>query len=100
MRGKSWKTGMRAAGFLLLGAFFLAPAVAQAPVTTEDWDAFEWHHIGPWTFSGRITDFAVPKDQSLVYYVATGTGGAWKTEDGGKSLPLKTHSPPVSHHGF
>ncbi len=56
---------------------------AQGPLATNDLNIFRWRHIGPWTFSGRITDFAVPKGQSLVYYVATASGGVWKTEDGG-----------------
>ena len=55
----------------------------NAPITTKDLDIFSWRHIGPWTFSGRITDFAVPQGQSQVYYVATASGGLWKTEDGG-----------------
>ncbi len=76
-----------AIGWATILCFFLAvPILAdedQGPVTTKDLDILSWRHIGPWTFSGRITDFAVPKDQSLVYYVATGSGGVWKTEDGG-----------------
>ena len=62
---------------------------AQTTVTTKDLDVFTWRHIGPFTFSGRITDVAVPKGQSLVYYVATATGGLWKTEDAG------THFEPI-----
>jgi len=56
---------------------------AQSSVTTKDLNVFSWRHIGPFTFSGRITDVAVPEGQSLVYYVATATGGLWKTEDAG-----------------
>ena len=56
---------------------------ADTPVTTKDLNIFSWRLIGPFTFSGRITDFAVPEGQSLVYYVATATGGLRKTEDGG-----------------
>ncbi len=67
---------------ILLAAPLLAEE-AQGIVTTEDLNILRWRHIGPWTFSGRITDFAVPKGQSLVYYVATASGGVWKTEDGG-----------------
>lgn len=55
-------------------------------VTVEDFDVFSWRHIGPWTFSGRITDFAVPQGQSQIYYVATASGGVWKTENGGISF--------------
>ena len=56
---------------------------AEGPVTTKDLDIFSWRQIGPWTFSGRITDFAVPQGQSQIYYVATASGGLWKTEDSG-----------------
>lgn len=55
----------------------------QESITTHDLNIFSWRHVGPFTFSGRITDFAVPKGQSQVYYVATASGGLWKTEDGG-----------------
>jgi len=62
---------------------------AENPVATKDLNIFSWRHIGPWTFSGRITDFAVPKGQSQIYYVATASGGLWKTEDSGISfVPL------------
>jgi photosystem II stability/assembly factor-like uncharacterized protein len=61
-------------------------AGAQAPLTVKDLDIFSWRHIGPWTFSGRITSFAVPSGQSKVYYAATASGGVWKTEDHGISF--------------
>lgn len=55
----------------------------KIPLTPKDLEQFAWRHIGPWPFSGRITNFAVPPGQSQVYYVLTATGGLWKTEDGG-----------------
>ena len=58
-------------------------ALAQSPLTTEDFNQFSWRWIGPVTFSGRITEFAVPRGQSQAYYVLTASGGLWKTEDGG-----------------
>ncbi|MFW6131716.1 MAG: VPS10 domain-containing protein [Candidatus Aminicenantaceae bacterium] len=64
------------------GAANILAADATIP-TEKDLRLFEWRSIGPYTFSGRITDFAVPKGQSQVYYVATATGGIWKTEDSG-----------------
>ena len=77
----------KAIGWVMVLSFFLVgPLTAdetQSPLTTEDLNILQWRHIGPWTFSGRITDFAVPKGQSQVYYVATASGGVWKTEDGG-----------------
>lgn len=58
-------------------------SAGEQSLTTKDLDTFAWRHIGPWNFSGRITDFAAPKGQSQTYYVATASGGVWKTEDGG-----------------
>jgi photosystem II stability/assembly factor-like uncharacterized protein len=59
---------------------------ADNPLSAKDLEVFQWRHIGPWNFSGRITDVAVPKDQNKVYYVATASGGLWKTEDQGISF--------------
>ena len=63
-----------------------AVVLAQSPISTDDLNNFSWRHIGPWTFSGRITAFAVPPGQSIVYYALTGSGGLWKTEDAGISF--------------
>jgi len=72
----------------LMGLVFLFQGwlLAEETLNTEQLDIFKWRNIGPFTFSGRITDFAVPKGQSQIYYVATATGGVWKTEDGGISF--------------
>ncbi|MCK4336445.1 MAG: hypothetical protein KAX11_00790, partial [Candidatus Aminicenantes bacterium] len=72
--------------FLLTIFSGMRSVYGEIPVTTNDLDIFKWRSIGPWTFSGRITDFAVPKGQSQIYYVATATGGLWKTQDGGISF--------------
>ncbi|MFZ2053491.1 MAG: hypothetical protein WAU81_04770, partial [Candidatus Aminicenantales bacterium] len=71
---------------LILAVFGAVSLQAEGPLSSKDLDIFTWRHIGPWTFSGRITDFAVPRGQSQVYYVATASGGLWKTEDGGISF--------------
>jgi photosystem II stability/assembly factor-like uncharacterized protein len=55
----------------------------QSLVTADDFNQFAWRWIGPMTFSGRITGFAVPRGQSQTYYVLTASGGLWKTVDGG-----------------
>jgi photosystem II stability/assembly factor-like uncharacterized protein len=39
--------------------------------------------VGPALTSGRISDFAVHPDNRAVYYVATSSGGVWKTENAG-----------------
>jgi photosystem II stability/assembly factor-like uncharacterized protein len=71
---------------LILMIFGMTLIYAEGPMTTKDLNIFSWRHIGPWTFSGRITDFAVPVGQSQIYYVATASGGVWKTVDGGISF--------------
>ncbi len=43
----------------------------------------EWAHIGPLSMSGRVTDIAVPAGQTFTYYVATASGGLWKTTNEG-----------------
>src|SRR5512136_849477 len=62
-----------------------APAAAPAtvPLTQDDLNQFAWRWIGPVNFSGRMTEFAVPKGQTITYYVLTASGGLWKTEDSG-----------------
>lgn len=71
--------------FLVVFLFSLS-VFAEIPLTTKDLDKFSWRNIGPYPFSGRITNVAVPRGQSITYYVATGTGGVWKTVDGGISF--------------
>jgi len=63
--------------------------LAQAQVTADDFNQFNWRWVGPVNFSGRITEFAVPLGQTQVYYVLTASGGLWKTEDAG------THFEPL-----
>ena len=42
-----------------------------------------WKHIGPQLMSGRVTEIAKPIDQPFTFYVATASGGLWKTENEG-----------------
>ena len=55
----------------------------QSPVTADDFNQFTWRWVGPVAFSGRITEFAVPRGQSQTYYALTASGGLWRTVDGG-----------------
>ena len=43
----------------------------------------KWRSIGPAITSGRIADFAVHPENRSVYYVATASGGVWKTTNAG-----------------
>ncbi len=70
-------------GALVYGQNAPAPQNPQGVVTADDFNQFSWRWVGPMTFSGRITGFAVPRGQSQTYYVLTASAGIWKTIDGG-----------------
>jgi photosystem II stability/assembly factor-like uncharacterized protein len=73
----------------LVLTLFLTAGFALGQLTTDDLNQFAWRWIGPVNFSGRITEFAVPRGQTTTYYVLTASGGLWKTEDAG------THFEPI-----
>ncbi|MEO0332148.1 MAG: hypothetical protein AAF223_10745 [Bacteroidota bacterium] len=43
----------------------------------------KFRNVGPALTSGRIADFAVNPENSKEYYVATASGGVWKTVNAG-----------------
>ena len=43
----------------------------------------KFRNVGPAITSGRISDFAVNPDNPKEYYVATSSGGVWKTTNAG-----------------
>jgi len=48
--------------------------------------ALSFRSIGPAVTSGRIADFAVNPDDHSEFYVATASGGVWKTTNGGTNF--------------
>ena len=62
----------------------IAPAHAQ--VTTGQLDALRPRNIGPAVMSGRIVDLAVAESDPIKFYVASATGGVYKTSDNGITL--------------
>ena len=62
---------------------------AKSPAdTTEPWSAatfkgLELRSIGPAFYSGRIADVAINPDKPSEWYVAVGSGGVWKSTNGG-----------------
>ena len=81
-----------------LGAPAAAPAVvADAAFRVKAWDQFvsmrgsspfkemKWQFLGPTNISGRVVDVdvAVRKGKTRVIYVASASGGLWKTENEG-----------------
>ncbi len=47
---------------------------------------FKFRSLGPAAYSGRISDLAVNPDNFSEYYVATASGGLWKTENHGTTF--------------
>ena len=58
-----------------------APAVAM-PVA-QIVGTLEPRNLGPTTMGGRVTDIAVYEKEPRIFYVASASGGVWKTENGG-----------------
>ena len=58
----------------------------HAQVTTGQLDALRPRNIGPATMSGRIVDLAVAESDPSRFYVASATGGIYKTSDNGITL--------------
>src|SRR5215471_1437865 len=82
---------IRASGFLaiVLSTFLWSPVGF-----TEDGDSppaspfagLRFREIGPATPAGRIDDFAVLESNPAIFYVATATGGLWKTVNQGTTF--------------
>jgi photosystem II stability/assembly factor-like uncharacterized protein len=86
--------GVLAASVCVLGAFGYAQSAQRVPSapTADDFNQFSWRWVGPMSFAGRVTGFAVPRGQSQTYYALTASGGIWKTVDGG------IHFDPIFEH--
>ena len=62
-----------------------APASAQNGAALDDtWlEGFRWRSIGPANMSGRVTDVEGIPSPSKTFYIATASGGIWKTTNNG-----------------
>lgn len=76
--------------FLLCSLFCLQFAVAQKskkedkqPLDDIKIDGLKWRSVGPSLTSGRISDVAVNPNNPFEYYVASSSGGVWKTINSG-----------------
>jgi photosystem II stability/assembly factor-like uncharacterized protein len=77
-----------------------APREARA-LTPSIISELAWRGIGPAVTSGRIVDIAVPADPSntgvTTFYVASASGGLWKTTNGGTTFdPIFDHQSSMS----
>jgi len=66
--------------------------IQEPPLQAEDLAGLRPRNIGPAVMSGRIVDLAVVEIDPRVFYVASATGGLWKTGNNGVTFtPLFTH---------
>ena len=87
------------AGLVLAAPSLAAPLAAQQAITEADLAAFQPRHVGPAVTGGRIHDVeALPGDPSTIY-VATASGGLWKSVNRGISWANLWEHMPVSTFG-
>ena len=55
----------------------------SSPLLKQDFSAFKFRNIGPAFTSGRIADIAIHPSNRNIWYVATASGGVWKTVNSG-----------------
>ena len=69
-----------------------SPSPQETPVAKDDkgktaveraFERLEWRSIGPAIMGGRIADIESVPGNANVVYVATASGGLWKTTNGG-----------------
>ncbi|MGI9625493.1 MAG: VPS10 domain-containing protein [Longimicrobiales bacterium] len=78
---------LRSAAWALVSSALITPSIlAQTPPTTDQLNGLQARNIGPAAMSGRIVDLAVVNHDPTTFYVATSTGGVFKTTDNGITL--------------
>jgi hypothetical protein len=58
-------------------------AQLTTPLDSTTLAGFRWRSVGPANMSGRVTDIEAVPGNPKVFYVATATGGIWKTVNAG-----------------
>ncbi len=74
-------------------------AQAPVPITTEELEAFEPRIIGPAVTGGRIHDVTAHPDDPSTLWVATASGGLWKSTNRGHSWTNTFDTMEVSTFG-
>lgn len=64
----------------------VVPAAAAQQLTSETLAGLRLRNIGPATMSGRIVDLAVVEANPSTFYIASATGGVWKTTNNGVTV--------------
>ena len=73
------------------------PTSAPIAVTSEHLRSLSWRSVGPANMGGRVSEIALVPGKPNQYFVATGTGGLFKTANGGITYsPVYDDQPVVS----
>src|SRR6266704_5835374 len=94
--GGSAMSRLRTAIPLLI--LLLADAFAEGE-RSGPFDRLRFREIGPASPAGRIDDFAVLESNPAIFYVATATGGLWKTVNQGTTFETVFDSEATSSIG-
>ena len=71
-------------GLLFPGAIAVGQEESPEPGFNEaTFEGLEFREIGPAMMAGRISDIAINPADPSTWYVGVGSGGIWKTENGG-----------------
>jgi hypothetical protein len=73
-------------GFAVLQLHAQQKPASEPKFSSDLFSSLSFRSIGPSVTSGRISDFAVNPDNSSEYYVATSSGGVWKTTNRGTTF--------------
>src|SRR5215467_6924313 len=76
----------RLAIFVVLGAVVTPSGQQPSAVTAATLAGLRFRTIVPANMSGRIVDIAVVESNTYTFYVASATGGLWKTTDNGTTF--------------
>jgi len=81
-----WQSAIPTAAVLLLPALaHPSPLTAQTAIERAVAN-LEWRELGPAIMGGRIADIAVVESGTRIFYVATASGGVWKTTNRGMTF--------------
>ncbi|MDH4063269.1 MAG: hypothetical protein OEW19_02640 [Acidobacteriota bacterium] len=84
----------------LLGVLATSPLPArQAPLASTDLSGLRLRNIGPATMSGRMVDMDVVESDPSTMYVASSTGGVFRTRDNGTTWEPVFEREPVHSVG-
>ncbi len=67
----------------IASAILMVPSLAFGQLDKADLSVFKFREIGPAMTSGRLVDMAVNPEKTSEFYVASASGGVWKTENSG-----------------